>query len=115
MEGLLEPETTELKMGRGEIRQVFRASKFGNIGGSYVKDGEIVRDCKVRVLRDNVVIYEGVLGSLRRVKEDVKKATTGMECGLTVQNFNDIKEGDIIEAYELEQIAGTLAAVGTAS
>lgn len=114
MVGMLSPTFKEKILGHAEIRQVFRASRLGNIGGSYVKDGEIIRDCKVRVLRDNVVVYEGQLGSLRRVKEDVRKVTTGMECGLTVQNFNDIKEGDIIEAYEMEQIAGTLASMQAA-
>jgi translation initiation factor IF-2 len=111
MVGMLSPTYKEKILGHAEIRQIFRASRLGNIAGCYVKDGEIIRDCKVRVLRDNVVVYEGQLGSLRREKEDVKKVTTNMECGLTVQNYNDVKEGDIIEAYELEQIAPTLASV----
>lgn len=112
--GMLSPTFKEKILGHAEIRQVFRASRLGNIAGCMVKDGEIVRDCKVRVIRDGIVVYEGVLGSLRRVKEDVKRVTTNMECGITVQNFNDVKEGDIIEAYEMEQIAATLASVSSA-
>lgn len=115
MVGMLSPTFKEKVIGHAEIRQVFRASRLGNIAGCYVKDGEIIRDSKARVLRDNVVVFEGQLSSLRRGKEDVKKVTTGMECGITVHNFNDIKEGDIIEVYQLEQIASTLTSGAPAS
>jgi translation initiation factor IF-2 len=111
MVGMLSPTFKEKITGHAEIRQVFRASRLGNIAGCYVKDGEIIRDSKARLLRDNVVIYEGQLSTLRRIKEDVKKVTTGMECGITLNNFNDIKEGDIIEGYQLETVAPTLASV----
>lgn len=108
MVGMLSPTFKERVTGHAEIRQVFRASKLGNIAGCYVKDGEILRDSKVRLLRDNVVVYEGQLSSLRRVKEDVRKVTTGLECGMTLHNFNDIKEGDIIEAFVLDTVAPSL-------
>ncbi len=115
MVGMLSPTFKENILGHAEVRQVFRASRLGNIAGCYVKDGELIRDCKVRLLRNSVVVYEGQLGSLRRVKEDVKKVSANMECGVTVANFNDVKEGDVIEAYELEQIAPTLASVTTSA
>jgi translation initiation factor IF-2 len=108
MTGMLAPTFREKVLGHAEVRQLFRASRLGTIAGSYVRDGEIVRDSKVRIVRDNVVVYEGQLGSLRRVKEDVKKVASGAECGITIENFNDLKEGDIIESYEMEQIASTL-------
>lgn len=113
MVGMLSPTYKEKIIGHAEIRQVFRASRLGNIAGCYVKDGEIIRDSKVRLLRDNVVVYEGQLSSLRRVKEDIRKVTAGHECGMTLHNFNDIKEGDMIEAYQLETVAPTLAAVSS--
>ncbi|MGA2192660.1 MAG: translation initiation factor IF-2 [Nitrospirota bacterium] len=109
MEGLLEPTFKEKVTGRAEVRQTFSVPKVGMVGGSYVVDGYINRAAAgVRVLRDNVVVYEGKLGSLRRFKEDVKEVQTGYECGIGVENFNDIKVGDIIEAYEIEKLAGKL-------
>ena len=108
MIGMLAPTFKEKVLGHAEVRQLFRASRLGTIAGSYVRDGEMVRDSKIRVIRDNVVVYEGQLGSLRRVKDDVKKVAAGIECGLTVANYNDLKEGDVIEAFELEQVAGVL-------
>jgi len=106
MEGLLEPTLKERVLGRAEVRQVFSVSKAGTIGGSYVVDGTITRaSAGVRVIRDNVVVYQGKLGSLRRFKDDVREVQQGYECGIGVENFNDIKAGDIIEAYAIDKIA----------
>jgi translation initiation factor IF-2 len=109
MEGLLEPTLKERTLGRAEVRQVFTVSKAGVIAGSYVVDGTITRAAVgVRVIRDNVVVYEGKLGSLRRFKDDVREVQQGYECGISVENFNDIKAGDIIEAYAVDKIAAKL-------
>ena len=109
MEGLLEPTLKERTLGRAEVRQTFHASKIGTIAGSYVQDGVMTRQADgVRVLRDNVVVYEGKLNSLRRFKDDVREVQTGYECGIGVENFNDIKTGDIIEAYAIDKIATKL-------
>jgi len=109
MEGLLEPTLKERTLGRAEVRQVFTVSKAGIIAGSYVVDGTITRAAVgVRVIRDNVVVYEGKLGSLRRFKDDVREVQQGYECGISVENFNDVKAGDIIEAYAIDKIAAKL-------
>jgi translation initiation factor IF-2 len=109
MEGLLEPTLKERTLGRAEVRQVFTVSKAGVIAGSYVVDGTITRAAVgVRVIRDNVVVYEGKLGSLRRFKDDVREVQQGYECGISVESFNDIKAGDIIEAYAIDKIAAKL-------
>jgi translation initiation factor IF-2 len=109
MEGLLEPTLKERMLGRAEVRQVFTVSKAGVIGGAYVVDGTITRAAVgARVIRDNVVVYEGKLGSLRRFKDDVREVQQGYECGISVENFNDIKAGDIIEAYAVDKIAAKL-------
>ncbi len=109
MEGLLEPTLKERILGRAEVRQVFTVSKAGTIAGSYVVDGTITRaSAGVRVIRDNVVVYEGKLGSLRRFKDDVREVQQGYECGIGVENFSDIKTGDIIEAYAIDKIAAKL-------
>ena len=109
MEGLLEPTLKERALGRAEVRQVFTVSKAGVIAGSYVLDGTITRAAVgVRVIRDNVVVYEGKLGSLRRFKDDVREVQQGYECGISVENFNDIKAGDIVEAYAIDKIAAKL-------
>ena len=109
MEGLLEPTLKERTLGRAEVRQVFTVSKAGVIAGSYVVDGTITRAAVgVRVIRDNVVVYEGKLGSLRRFKDDVREVQQGYECGISVENFNDVKVGDIIEAYAIDKIAAKL-------
>jgi translation initiation factor IF-2 len=109
MEGLLEPTLKERTLGRAEVRQVFTVSKAGVIAGAYVVDGTITRAAVgVRVLRDNVVVYEGKLGSLRRFKDDVREVQQGYECGVSVENFNDVKAGDIIEAYAIDKIAAKL-------
>ncbi len=108
MEGLLEPVLKEKYLGRAEIRDVFSVPKVGNVGGCYVLDGKIQRNAQVRLLRDNVVVYEGKLDSLRRFKDDVKEVATGYECGMNLENYNDIKTGDIIEAFEMEKVAAKL-------
>jgi len=108
MEGLLSPTFKEKQLGRAEIREVFSVPKIGNVGGCYVLDGKMVRNAQVRLLRDNIVIYEGKMSSLRRFKDDVKEVATGYECGIGLENYNDIKVGDIIEDFEMEKVAATL-------
>lgn len=104
MKGMLAPEVKEVVTGQAEIRQVIKVSKIGNIAGCYVTDGFIRRNCGVRLLRDGVVVYEGKLGSLKRFQDDVKEVASGFECGLSIENFNDIKEGDIVEGYIMEEV-----------
>jgi translation initiation factor IF-2 len=108
MEGLLAPTFQEKAMGRIEIRETFHVSKVGTIAGCYVLDGKIVRNAKARLVRDNIVIWEGSLNSLKRFKDDVKEVQSGYECGLGLENYNDIKVGDIVEAYEMEEVKSTL-------
>jgi len=108
MVGLLEPTFREKEMGRAEVRDTFRVPKFGTIAGSYVQSGLIKRNFEVRLLRDNVVIYTGELDSLRRFKDDVNEVREGYECGLSIANFNDIKVGDVIEAFTQEEVAPEL-------
>ncbi len=109
MEGLLEPTLKERVLGRAEVRQIFTIPKAGIIAGSYVVDGTITRaSAGVRVIRDSVVVYQGRLGSLRRFKDDVREVQQGYECGLSVENFSDVKTGDIIEAYAVDKIAAKL-------
>ncbi len=104
MIGMLEPEYKEVVIGRAEARMVYKLSSVGTIAGCYILNGKLTRNCKVRVLRDNIVIAESTLASLKRFKDDVKEAAAGYECGLSVERFNDIKEGDIIEGYIMEEI-----------
>ena len=104
MKGMLAPEIKEVITGQAEIRQVIKVSKVGNIAGCYVTDGFIRRNCGVRLIRDGVVVYEGKLGSLKRFQDDVKEVTSGFECVLSIENFNDIKEGDIVEGYIMEEV-----------
>jgi translation initiation factor IF-2 len=104
MKGMLAPKFKEVVLGHAEVRQILKISHVGTVCGSYVTDGKIVRNSLVRVLRDNIVIFEGELGSLRRFKDDVKEVAANYECGITIDKFNDVKEGDIIEAYIMEQI-----------
>ena len=109
MEGLLEPTLKEQILGRAEVRQVFSVSKIGTIAGSYVLDGTITRSSTgVRLIRDHVEIYKGKIGSLRRFKDDVREVQAGYECGIGIENFNDIKVGDIIESFVIEKIAAKL-------
>jgi translation initiation factor IF-2 len=108
MVGLLDPEYKENVIGRAEVRQTFHVPKIGMIAGSYVLDGRVERGAKARVLRDPVVIYDGKVGSLRRFKDDAKEVKAGFECGIGIDNFNDIKVNDILEIYELQEIKPTL-------
>ncbi len=109
MEGLLEPTLKERVLGRAEVRQLFTIPKVGVIAGCYVVDGTITRaSAGVRVVRDHVTVYEGKLGSLRRFKDDVREVQQGYECGISIENFNDLKTGDIIEAYTLDKVAAKL-------
>ncbi len=108
MSGMLSPEIKEEVTGSCEVRQVFRISKVGTVAGCFVTDGKIMRNSKVRVIRDGIVIFTGELSSLRKVKEDVKEMTKGFECGLSIHNYNDIQEGDMIEAFEEKEVSRTL-------
>ncbi|MEW6052178.1 MAG: translation initiation factor IF-2 [Nitrospirota bacterium] len=109
LEGLLEPTLREKALGRAEVRQIFPISRIGTVAGCYVIDGYMSRSCDgIRVIRDNIVVYEGKIGSLKRFKDDVKEVQTGYECGIMVENFNDIKVGDILENYIIEKIATKL-------
>jgi len=108
MEGLLEPIYEEVVQGRAEVLQVFKVSKIGTIAGSRVTDGKLTRNARLRLLRDGVVIHDGSFLSLKRFKDDAKEVLSGFECGIGIENFNDIKEGDIIEAYTKEEIARKL-------
>ena len=105
MKGMLEPEFEELVIGHAEVRQTFKVSSVGTIAGCYVTDGMIRRNAQARLLRDNVVIYEGALSSLKRFKDDAKEVAQGYECGLSLERFDDIKEGDVIECFEMHEIA----------
>ncbi len=108
MEGLLAPTFKEKTLGRIEVRETFHVSKVGTVAGCYVLDGKVVRNAKARLVRDNIVIWEGSLNSLKRFKDDVREVQSGYECGLGLENYNDIKVGDIIEAYEMEEVKSTL-------
>jgi translation initiation factor IF-2 len=104
MKGMLAPKYKEVVLGHAEVRQVYKISHVGTVCGCYVTDGKIVRNSQVRVIRDGIVIYEGALASLRRFKDDVKEVAANYECGMSIEKYNDIKEGDIIEAFIMEQI-----------
>jgi translation initiation factor IF-2 len=108
MVGLLDPEFKEAVIGSAEVRETFSVPKIGTIAGCYVIDGKVARNAKVRVLRDGVVIYTGQMGSLRRFKDDAKEVASGYECGIGIENFNDIKVGDVIEAFIMEEVAASL-------
>ena len=104
MKGMLAPKFKEAIIGHAEVRMTYKVSSIGTVAGCFVKDGKITRDAQVRVLRDNIVIYEGVLGSLQRFKDSVKEVAANYECGMTIDKYNDIKEGDIFECFVMEQI-----------
>jgi len=108
MEGMLSPEIKEEIVATVEVREVFKIGKVGTVAGCFVRDGKITRNTKVRVIRDGIVIYTGDLGSLKRFKDDVREVTSGYECGLNIDNFNDIKVGDVIEGYQTVQVKKTL-------
>jgi translation initiation factor IF-2 len=104
LKGMLAPKFTENVLGHAEVRQTFRVSGVGTICGCYVKDGKIVRSASVRLVRDGIVIYEGKIDSLKRFKDDAKEVAEGFECGIGLEKYNDIKEGDVIEAYLMEEV-----------
>jgi translation initiation factor IF-2 len=108
MEGLLAPEKKEVVLGEAEVRQLFKIAKIGTIAGSFVRSGVLPRTARVRVIRNGVEVYDGTLASLKRFKEDVREVREGFECGIGVENFNDIKVGDLIEAYRIEEVARSL-------
>jgi translation initiation factor IF-2 len=108
MEGMLSPDFEEEITGAAEIRETFKISKVGTIAGCMVTDGTISRNSKVRLIRDGVVIYTGDLGSLKRYKDDVKDVQKGYECGLNIANYNDIKVGDVVEAFKQVEVKKTL-------
>ncbi len=113
LEGLLSPEKKEIVLGEAEVRQTFKISGVGTIAGCYVRNGIIRRGAKMRVIRDGVEVYAGGIGSLKRFKEDVREVREGLECGIGVENFNDIKVGDVLEAYQIEEVARSLETAGT--
>lgn len=106
MKGMLAPEMEEVVTGQAEIRHIYKVSKVGNIAGCYVTDGSIKRDCSIRLIREGIIVYEGKLASLKRFKDDAKEVNQGYECGLTIENYNDIKEGDIVEGYVMQEVEG---------
>ncbi|HPV88406.1 MAG TPA: EF-Tu/IF-2/RF-3 family GTPase, partial [Bacteroidales bacterium] len=108
IEGMLAPVEKEEVTSTVEVREIFKISKIGTIAGCMVKEGKIIRNAKVRIIRDGIVIYTGVLGSLKRFKEDVKEVQAGYDCGLSIDGYNDIKVGDIIESYTIVEIKRTL-------
>jgi translation initiation factor IF-2 len=104
MQGMLAPEEVEESLGMAEVRQLFRASRIGTIAGCHVTQGKITRAAKVRVVRDGTIVYDGRISSLKRFKDDVREVEEGFECGITIENFQDVKEGDVLEAYETRQV-----------
>ena len=108
MSGMLTPEKREEVIGTAEIRQVFKVSKIGSIAGCMVTSGVVRRTARLRLLRDNVVIFTGELESLKRFKDDVREVKEGFECGLNIKNYNDIQESDVLEFFEIKEIARTL-------
>jgi translation initiation factor IF-2 len=109
MAGLLAPVFKEVYRGKAEIREVFRVSKVGTVAGCLVVDGQITRDSQMRIVRDNIVVHTGKIGSLRRFKDDVSEVRAGMECGITLDNFSDVKQGDLIEAFVMQRVANEAA------
>jgi translation initiation factor IF-2 len=109
MEGMLEPERVEETIATVEVRATFKASRVGTIAGSYVTEGTVRRGARCRLVRDGTVIYDGRIASLRRFKDDVREVTAGLECGIVLENYPDVKEGDVIEVYETRQVEQTLS------
>ena len=108
MKGLLAPKVVQADLGKAEVRQTFSIPKIGTIAGCMVQEGKINRGARARLVRDGVVVWDGPIGSLRRFKEDAKEVQAGMECGIGLQGFNDVKEHDVIECYEEKQVEATL-------
>jgi translation initiation factor IF-2 len=109
MEGMLEPDEVEDALGQVEVRQIFRASKIGVIAGSYITDGKVTRGARTRLVRDGTIVYDGEIASLRRFNEDVREVAAGFECGIVLRNFQDVKEGDVLEVYETRKVDRALA------
>jgi translation initiation factor IF-2 len=109
MQGMLEPEEVEETVGQVEVRQTFRASRIGTIAGSFVTEGHATRGARVRVVRDGTVVQETTIASLRRFSEDVREVAAGFECGIVLQNFQDVKEGDVLEVFETRKVERALA------
>ena len=105
MVGLLAITYKETSLGRADVRDTFRITKVGTVAGCYIQDGKIARDSQIRLVRDHVVVHEGKIRSLRRFKDDVAEVKSGMECGISLENYNDVKVGDVIEAYVKERVA----------
>ena len=112
--GLLEPDIVEDVIGQAEVRAIFRSSRLGTIAGCYVTDGIIRRSAQARLLRDGTVVHEGRIGSLRRVNDDVREVVQGFECGILLEDYNDVKDGDTIEVFELREVARTAQAPAAA-
>jgi translation initiation factor IF-2 len=108
MEGMLEPEEVEASLGMAEVRQTFRASRIGTIAGCHVVQGKITRNASIRLVREGTIVYDGALASLKRFKDDVREVEEGFECGIVLENFQDVKEGDVLEAYETRKVAREL-------
>lgn len=108
MVGLLEPVFQENTIGRVDVKETFRVPRIGVVAGCQVSEGHVERNAHVRLLRDNVVVFDGKIGSLRRFKDDVKEVQTGYECGIGLENFQDIKPGDVLEVYQMEEVAPEL-------
>ena len=108
LEGMLRPEQREVIVGEAEVLETFKVPKLGAIAGCAVRSGVVRRDARVRVIRDSVEVYEGTIGSLRRFKDDVGEVREGYECGIGLENYQDLKDGDVIEAYETRKVAQTL-------
>ncbi len=109
LEGLLEPTLRERTVGKAEVRQIFAIPSAGRIAGCFVTDGKITRGAKARVVRDHVVVHDGKIETLRRFKDDAREVAAGYECGLSLEGFQDVKEGDVVEVYEIEEVARQLA------
>jgi len=108
LSGMLTPEKKEERLGLVEVREVYKISKVGTVAGCYVLEGVVKRGAKIRVLRENVVVHDGELDSLKRFKDDVREVKSGFECGLSVKNFNDVEKGDHLEVYEIVEVSRTL-------
>jgi translation initiation factor IF-2 len=104
MQGMLAPEEVEESLGMAEVRQLFRASRIGTIAGCHVTQGRITRTARIRVVREGTIVYDGRLASLKRFKDDAREVEEGFECGIVIENFQDVKEGDVLEAYETRQV-----------
>jgi translation initiation factor IF-2 len=109
MQGMLEPAEVESTLGQAEVRQLFRASRIGTIAGSFVTEGKVTRGARVRVVREGTVIYDTTIGSLRRFNEDAREVASGFECGIVLANFQDLREGDVLETYETRQVERELS------